>query len=477
MLAVKVFNTLTRQKEDFKPITPGQINMYVCGPTVYNYIHIGNARSVIAFDTIRRYFEYKGYKVNYVSNFTDVDDKMINEAREEHITVPKLADKYIRAYLEDTEALNIEKATLHPRATHEISEIIAFVEDLIKKGYAYEVDGDVYYRAKKFPNYGELSDQNIEQLEEGASEHINDEEQKRKEDPIDFALWKAQKEEDEIAWDSPWGKGRPGWHIECSVMSTKYLGDTIDIHGGGQDLEFPHHENEIAQSEAKTGKKFVNYWLHNGFVTVGKKEEKMSKSLYNFVTVHDLIKTVDPQVLRFFMASVQYRRQINYSEENLAQAKTILDRFKNTLLNINYRLEEDTETKADPKLTEAIANTKVEFEKAMDDDFNVQNALAAIYDLLPIINANAALDNVDKDALSNFKEEFIKWLSIFGIDCEKLIKKEAGADDDKIDALVKERDEARKNKDWARSDEIRDQLKDLGVTIQDTPQGTRWTRE
>lgn len=313
MLAVKVFNTLTRQKEDFKPITPGQINMYVCGPTVYNYIHIGNARSVIAFDTIRRYFEYKGYKVNYVSNFTDVDDKMINEAREEHTTVPKLADKYIRAYLEDTEALNIEKATLHPRATHEISEIIAFVEDLIKKGYAYEVDGDVYYRAKKFPNYGKLSDQNIEQLEEGASEHINDEEQKRKEDPIDFALWKAQKEEDEIAWDSPWGKGRPGWHIECSVMSTKYLGDTIDIHGGGQDLEFPHHENEIAQSEAKTGKKFVNYWLHNGFVTVGKKEEKMSKSLHNFVTVHDLIKTVDPQVLRFFMASVQYRRQINYS--------------------------------------------------------------------------------------------------------------------------------------------------------------------
>ena len=477
MLAVKVFNTLTRQKEDFKPITPGQINMYVCGPTVYNYIHIGNARSVIAFDTIRRYFEYKGYKVNYVSNFTDVDDKMINEAREEHTTVPKLADKYIRAYLEDTEALNIEKATLHPRATHEISEIIAFVEDLIKKGYAYEVDGDVYYRAKKFPNYGELSDQNIEQLEEGASEHINDEEQKRKEDPIDFALWKAQKEEDEIAWDSPWGKGRPGWHIECSVMSTKYLGDTIDIHGGGQDLEFPHHENEIAQSEAKTGKKFVNYWLHNGFVTVGKKEEKMSKSLYNFVTVHDLIKTVDPQVLRFFMASVQYRRQINYSEENLAQAKTILDRFKNTLLNINYCLEEDTETKADPKLTEAIANTKVEFEKAMDDDFNVQNALAAIYDLLPIINANAALDNVDKDALSNFKEEFIKWLSIFGIDCEKLIKKEAGADDDKINALVKERDEVRKNKDWARSDEIRDQLKNLGVTIQDTPQGTRWTRE
>ena len=312
--------------------------MYVCGPTVYNYIHIGNARSSIAFDTIRRYFEYKGYKVKYVSNFTDVDDKMINEARAEGTTVPKLAEKFINAFLEDTTALNIEPATLHPRATHEIKDIINFVKTLIDKGYAYEVDGDVYYRARKFKHYGELSDQNIEQLEEGASEHINDEEQNRKEDPIDFALWKAQKEPDEIAWDSPWGKGRPGWHIECSVMSTKYLGDTIDIHGGGQDLEFPHHENEIAQSEAKTGKKFVNYWLHNGFVTVGKDQEKMSKSLHNFVTVHDILKEVDPQVLRFFMASVQYRRQINYSEENLKQAATILDRFKNTLTNIRKNM-------------------------------------------------------------------------------------------------------------------------------------------
>ena len=288
MLALKVYNTLTRKKEEFKPLVSGQISMYVCGPTVYNYIHIGNARSSIAFDTIRRYFEYKGYKVKYVSNFTDVDDKMINEARAEGTTVPKLAEKFINAFLEDTTALNIEPATLHPRATHEIKDIINFVKTLIDKGYAYEVDGDVYYRARKFKHYGELSDQNIEQLEEGASEHINDEEQNRKEDPIDFALWKAQKEPDEIAWDSPWGKGRPGWHIECSVMSTKYLGDTIDIHGGGQDLEFPHHENEIAQSEAKTGKKFVNYWLHNGFVTVGKDQEKMSKSLHNFVTVHDI---------------------------------------------------------------------------------------------------------------------------------------------------------------------------------------------
>ncbi|WP_446197531.1 cysteine--tRNA ligase [Lactobacillus helveticus] len=473
---MKVYNTLTRKKEEFKPLVPGQISMYVCGPTVYNYIHIGNARSSIAFDTIRRYLEYKGYKVKYVSNFTDVDDKMINEAHAEETTVPKLAEKFINAFLEDTTALNIEPATLHPRATHEIKEIIAFVQTLIDKGYAYESHGDVYYRTKKFKHYGELSDQNIEHLEEGASEHINDEEQNRKEDPIDFALWKAQKEPDEIAWDSPWGKGRPGWHIECSVMSTKYLGDTIDIHGGGQDLEFPHHENEIAQSEAKTGKKFVNYWLHNGFVTVGKDQEKMSKSLHNFVTVHDILKEVDPQVLRFFMASVQYRRQINYSAENLQQAATILDRFKNTLVNINYRLEDDTPSKDSDELAKAIAKTNEKFEVAMDDDFNVQNALTAIYDLLPIVNANANAEKADKKSLKLFKDKLSAWLLVFGIDTEKLCSQSADSNDE-IDQLVKKRDEARKKKDWATSDQIRDQLKEMGITIQDTPQGTRWTRD
>lgn len=451
--------------------------MYVCGPTVYNYIHIGNARSSIAFDTIRRYFEYKGYKVKYVSNFTDVDDKMINEARAEGTTVPKLAEKFINAFLEDTTALNIEPATLHPRATYEIKDIINFVKTLIDKGYAYEVDGDVYYRARKFKHYGELSDQNIEQLEEGASEHINDEEQNRKEDPIDFALWKAQKEPDEIAWDSPWGKGRPGWHIECSVMSTKYLGDTIDIHGGGQDLEFPHHENEIAQSEAKTGKKFVNYWLHNGFVTVGKDQEKMSKSLHNFVTVHDILKEVDPQVLRFFMASVQYRRQINYSEENLKQAATILDRFKNTLTNINYRLEDDTASEAAPDLAKSIEETEQKFVTAMDDDFNVQNALTAIYDLLPAVNANANSEKADKETLTLFEKKLAAWLLVFGVDTEKLCAQNAGSNDDEIEELVKKRDEARANKDWATSDKLRDQLKEMGITIQDTPQGTRWTRD
>lgn len=477
MLAVRVYNTLTRKKEEFKPLVPGHISMYVCGPTVYNYIHIGNARSAIAFDTIRRYFEYKGYDVKYVSNFTDVDDKMINEAKAEKTTVPKLAENFINAFLADTTALNIEPATLHPRATHEINDIITFVKSLIDNGYAYEVDGDVYYRAKKFKHYGQLSDQNIEQLEEGASEHINDTEQSRKEDPIDFALWKAQKEPDEIAWDSPWGKGRPGWHIECSVMSTKYLGDTIDIHGGGQDLEFPHHENEIAQSEAKTGKKFVNYWLHNGFVTVGKDQEKMSKSLHNFVTVHDILREVDPQVLRFFMASVQYRRQINYSAENLAQAATILDRFKNTLTNINYRLADDTASEESVELAQSIMATNEKFEQAMDDDFNVQNALTAIYDLLPVVNANANAAKADKQELQKFKEKLASWLLVFGVDTNKLCVKNAGSNDDEIDALVKKRDEARANKDWATSDQIRDQLKEMGITIQDTPQGTRWTRD
>ncbi|CCI85206.1 cysteine--tRNA ligase [Lactobacillus pasteurii] len=474
---MQVYNTLTRKKEEFKPLVPGKISMYVCGPTVYNYIHIGNARSAIAFDTIRRYFEYRGYEVKYVSNFTDVDDKMINQARQEKITVAQLAKRYIEAYTEDTRALNVEPASLHPRATEEIDSIIDFIQDLIAKGFAYEVDGDVYYRTKKFADYGKLSDQNIAQLEEGASEHVKDEEQQRKEDPIDFALWKAQKQADEIAWDSPWGKGRPGWHIECSVMSTKYLGNTIDIHAGGQDLEFPHHENEIAQSEAKTGQKFVNYWLHNGFVTVGKDQEKMSKSLHNFVTVHDIIQKIDPQILRFFMASVQYRRQINYSEENLSQAANIIDKFKNTLLNVAFRLEDQTESQADSELAAAIEMTEKKFVEAMDDDFNVQNALAAIYDLLPLVNANANAEKSDKSALKQFDHAFKAWIEVFGLDASQLVKQEASDDDAQIDELVKERDLARKNKDWARSDEIRDQLKEMGIIIQDTPQGTRWTRE
>lgn len=471
-MIMKVFNTLTRKKEEFKPLVAGKVSMYVCGPTVYNYIHIGNARSVIAFDTIRRYFEYRGYDVKYVSNFTDVDDKMINEARKEHTTVAELAERYIKAFMEDTEALNIQPATLHPRATHEIKEIIGFVQDLIDKGYAYEVDGDVYYRARKFPNYGQLSDQNIAELEEGASEHINEEEQNKKEDPIDFALWKAQKEDDEIAWNSPWGKGRPGWHIECSVMSTTYLGDTIDIHGGGQDLEFPHHENEIAQSEAKTGKKFVNYWMHNGFVTVGKKQEKMSKSLHNFVTVHDILKQIDPQVLRFYMSSVQYRRPINYSEDGLKQAETVLKRYQNTLRNLEARLQEKTDSLEDSILRDNLTQAKAEFIEAMDDDFNVQNALSVMYDLTSTLNTHLQEDKVDKPALKRAKKILIDWLEIFGVS----FNENQAEDDTDIEKMITERDAARKNKDWAESDRLRDRLQARGIVIEDTPQGTRWHR-
>ncbi|WP_289759815.1 cysteine--tRNA ligase [Lactobacillus taiwanensis] len=469
---MKVFNTLTRKKEEFKPLVAGKVSMYVCGPTVYNYIHIGNARSVIAFDTIRRYFEYRGYDVKYVSNFTDVDDKMINEARKEHTTVAELAERYIKAFMEDTEALNIQPAALHPRATHEIKEIIGFVQDLIDKGYAYEVDGDVYYRARKFPNYGQLSDQNIAELEEGASEHINEEEQNKKEDPIDFALWKAQKEDDEIAWNSPWGKGRPGWHIECSVMSTTYLGDTIDIHGGGQDLEFPHHENEIAQSEAKTGKKFVNYWMHNGFVTVGKKQEKMSKSLHNFVTVHDILKQIDPQVLRFYMSSVQYRRPINYSKDGLKQAETVLKRYQNTLRNLEARLQDETDSLEDSILRDNFTQAKAEFIEAMDDDFNVQNALSVMYDFTSTLNTHLQEDKVDKPALKRAKKILIDWLEIFGVN----FNENQAEDDTDIEKMISERDAARKNKDWAESDRLRDRLQARGIVIEDTPQGTRWHR-
>ena len=470
---MKIYNTLTRQKEDFKPLVAGKVSMYVCGPTVYNYIHIGNARSVIAFDTIRRYLEYKGYDVNYVSNFTDVYDKMINEARKEGITVPELADKFIDAYLEDTKALNIKDADLHPRATHEIKDIINFVQDLIDKGYAYEVDGDVYYRAKKFKKYGQLSDKKIAQLEEGASEHISDTEQNKKEDPTDFALWKAQKQDDEITWDSPWGKGRPGWHIECSVMSTKYLGDTIDIHGGGQDLEFPHHENEIAQSEVKTGKKFVNYWMHNGFVTVGKKQEKMSKSLHNFVTVHDLLKKVDPQVLRFYMSSVQYRHPINYSEDGLMQAKTILDRYQTVLRNLDERLADETESEKSLEFSQTLNQVKENFEKEMDDDFNVQNALSVIYDFVTEINTHLRKDKVDKETLKKAQELLKQWLLIFGVEFTLVDDLD---NEEEISTLVNARNEARKNKDWAKSDELRDKLKEMGIILEDTPQGTRWHR-
>ena len=469
---LKIYNTLTRQKEEFKPLHPGVVNMYVCGPTVYNYIHIGNARSAIAFDTVRRYLEFKGYQVNYVSNFTDVDDKMIKAAHEQGITVPQLADKFIQAFMADTTAVNIEPATKHPRATENIPDIIAFVQTLIEKGYAYESDGDVYYRARKFAHYGQLSGQSIDDLEVGASEHVSADEIGKKEDPMDFALWKAAKP-GEISWDSPWGQGRPGWHIECSVMSTKYLGQTLDIHAGGQDLEFPHHENEIAQSEAATGQLFVRYWMHNGFVTIGKDNEKMSKSLHNFITVHDIIKTVDPQVLRFFMATTQYRRPIQYSEDNLTDAKNNLEHIQTAYDNLTYR-QQDAAAGDDALVTQQLADFTARFTTAMDDDINVQHGIAVVYELVKAANTYAQQAAVKQGALQAYKDKLAQLISIFGI---KLVAHDNHIDDEQIKALIEERNQARKNKDFARSDQIRDELKQQGIILEDTPQGTRYKKE
>ena len=467
---LKIYNTLTRQKEEFTPLTPGVVNMYVCGPTVYNYIHIGNARSVVAFDTVRRYLEFKGYQVNYVSNFTDVDDKMIKAAAEQGITVPELAEKYIAAFMADTTALNVEPATLHPRATENIAGIIEVIEALIKQGYAYEAAGDVYYRARKFAHYGALSGQSLDALEVGASEHVSQDEVDKKEDPLDFALWKAAKP-GEIKWDSPWGAGRPGWHIECSVMSTKYLAKTIDIHAGGQDLAFPHHENEIAQIEPVTGQPFVRYWMHNGFVTIGQDNEKMSKSLHNFVTVHDLLQTVDPQVLRFFMATTQYRRPIQYSEEKLQDAANNLHHLQNTFGNLAYRLK-DAQAGEDAGVAAKTAEFKAAFTAAMDDDINVQNGIAVVYELAKYANVYAQQPTVIKGAVESLQALLQDLVAIFGI---KLAV--ATIADEEIEALIEKRNQARQAKDFALSDQIRDDLKAQGIILEDTPQGTRYRKE
>ncbi|KRN28276.1 cysteine--tRNA ligase [Liquorilactobacillus mali] len=471
---IQLYNTLTNEKEDFTPLSPGQITMYVCGPTVYNYIHIGNARSAIAFDTIRRYFEYRGFHVNYVSNFTDVDDKIIAASKKLKITPREVSDKYIKAFYEDTDALNIKRATLNPRVMDTMDDIINFIQVLIAKGYAYESQGDVYYRARKFANYGQLSGQSIDELEQGASQRLNDDEIQKKEDPLDFALWKAAKK-DEIFWKSPWGNGRPGWHIECSVMATKLLGDTIDIHAGGQDLEFPHHENEIAQSEAKTGKKFANYWLHNGFVTIGEDEEKMSKSLGNFITVHDIVKKVNPQVLRFFMATTQYRRPIKYSQANLEDAAANLKKLQGAYDNAAYRLKDAVDAQINGESKKYLAQQKVDFEAAMDDDFNVQNAITVVYDLAKRLNVYSSETQVVKSTLEEFMSALVEELNIFGVFLN--VHKEADVDVKEIEELIEQRNEARKNHDFEKSDTIRDLLKEKGIILEDTAQGTRWKKD
>lgn len=445
--------------------------MYVCGPTVYNYIHIGNGRSTVSFDTVRRYFEYRGYTVDYLMNFTDVDDKIIRAAKELGTTAPEVAERFINAFNEDTAALNVKPATMNPRVMDHIEDIIAFIAALVEKGYAYPVNGDVYYRTRKFAHYGQLSDQSIDELEVGASQRTG-EEQKIKEDPLDFALWKAAKG-DEIAWESPWGAGRPGWHIECSVMATKHLGETIDIHGGGQDLTFPHHENEIAQSEAKTGKTFANYWMHNGYVTIGEDEEKMSKSLGNFVTVHEMVKKVDPQVLRFFLATTQYRRPIKYSETTLHEAQTNLQKLRTTYENAKFRLNSSHYQASDEEVNAAVLEEFEErFVKEMDDDFNAANGITVVYELAKWLNLASEDPETDLALLAAGLAKFSEWLTIFGIYfvSEELL-------DEEIEQLINERIAARKAKDFARSDQIRDELKEQGIILEDTPQGTRWRRE
>ncbi|QAT43539.1 cysteine--tRNA ligase [Aminipila luticellarii] len=465
---MKIYNTLTRKKEEFVPIDENEIKIYVCGPTVYNYFHIGNARPFVVFDTLRRYLEYKGKNVKFVQNFTDVDDKIINRAKEEGISPGEVSEKYIQEYFKDAAALNVKKASVHPKVTETMDDIIQFVEDLIKKGYAYEVDGDVYYSTRKFKEYGKLSKQNIEDLESGARIEVGE----KKQDPLDFALWKARKSEDEIAWESPWGMGRPGWHIECSAMSKKFLGETIDIHAGGQDLSFPHHENEIAQSEAHNGKPFAHYWMHNGYITID--NEKMSKSKGNFFTVRDILAKYSGEVMRFFLLSGHYRNPINFSDALMEQAKNGLARMQNAKSNLKHLMETGTDTMTDAE-QEAVAGFdqyRQGFIDSMEDDLNTADAITAVFELISFINTTVK-DGASKEFAKKAFDVLIELTGVLGL----LQQEEDDEVDSEIQALVDERQEARKNKNFARADEIRDILKARGIALKDTPQGVQIIKE
>ncbi|WP_096156006.1 MULTISPECIES: cysteine--tRNA ligase [Bacillus] len=465
-MAIQLYNTLTRKKEPFIPLEEGKVKMYVCGPTVYNYIHIGNARPAIAFDTVRRYLEYRGYDVKYISNFTDVDDKLIKAANELGEDVPTIAERFIEAYFEDTAALGCKKADAHPRVTESMDIIIEFIEALIDKDFAYESGGDVYYRTRKFEGYGKLSHQSIDELQLGARIEVGE----KKQDSLDFVLWKAAKE-GEIFWDSPWGKGRPGWHIECSAMAKKYLGDSIDIHAGGQDLAFPHHENEIAQSEAVTGKQFAKYWMHNGYINID--NEKMSKSLGNFVLVHDIIKQHDPQLIRFFMLSVHYRHPINYNEELLQNTKNGLERLSTSYFNLKHRLESSTNLAHNTEdWLEKVASFKQQFIEAMDDDFNTANAISTLFDLAKQANLYLNENVTSESVIYAFIQSFDDFFNVLGI----TMQKEQELLDEEIELLIQQRIDARKNRDFALADKIRDELKERNIILEDTPQGTRWKR-
>ena len=468
---MKIYNTLTRKKEEFVPIEEGKVSMYVCGPTVYNYFHIGNARPFVVFDTMRKYLEYRGYKVKYVQNFTDVDDKIINRAKEEGLTAGEVSEKYIDEYYKDAAALNIKKATVHPKVTETIPDIIKFIQDLIDLGYAYESDGDVYYRARKFEGYGKLSGKNIDDLISGARIAVGE----KKEDPLDFALWKARKEDSEIAWESPWGMGRPGWHIECSTMSKKYLGDTIDIHAGGQDLQFPHHENEIAQSEAHSGKPFAHYWMHNGYINID--GIKMSKSLGNFRTVRDLLGAYDGEVLRFLILSGQYRGPIDFGEEILTQSQNGLNRMRNAKSNLKHLIAtgSGTMTREEKETLAEFDRFREKFIEVMDDDLNTADAISVILELITAVNT-AVKDGASKEFAQKCLDLLMELATILGL-LQQDPEAEVTEVDPEIQALIDERQAARKAKNFARADEIRDQLKAKGITLKDTPQGVQIIRE
>ena len=467
---MKVFNTLTKKKEEFVPLEEGKVRMYVCGPTVYNYIHIGNARPMIVFDTVRRYFEYKGYDVNYVSNFTDVDDKIIKKAIEEQVSAQEISQRYIAECKKDMAGMNVKPATKHPLATEEICGMVEMISELIEKGYAYEKNGTVYFSTRKFKDYGKLSHKNLDDLRSGGRSLLVSGEDE-KEDPLDFVLWKPKKE-GEPFWKSPWSDGRPGWHIECSVMSRKYLGEQIDIHAGGEDLVFPHHENEIAQSEAANGKEFARYWMHNAFLNIDNR--KMSKSLGNFRTVREISEQYDLQVLRFFMLSAHYRSPLNFSAELMEASKNGLERIINATDNLKHLLGAATVEEMSVEEKEAFAKTGAyveEFEKAMDDDFNTADAIAAIFDLVKYANTTATAES-SKEYLQSLLDRIVKLGDVLGL---ILDKKEELLDAD-IEKLIEERQAARKAKDFARADAIRDELLEKGIILKDTREGVQWKK-
>lgn len=464
---MKLYNTLTKKKEKFIPIEEGNVRMYVCGPTVYNYIHIGNARPMIVFDTVRRYFEYKGYQVNYVSNFTDVDDKIIKKANEEGVDASVISERFIGEAKKDMADLNVKPASIHPKATEEIPGMLEMIQELIQKDYAYEKNGTVYFRTRRFNGYGKLSKKNIDDLEAGSRIAVVDE----KEDPMDFVLWKPKKE-GEPAWDSPWGEGRPGWHIECSVMSKRYLGEQIDIHAGGEDLIFPHHENEIAQSEAVNGKDFTKYWLHNGFLNIDNK--KMSKSEGNFFTVREIGEKFSLQVLRFFMLSAHYRSPINFSEELMESSKHGLERILTAveyLRRISDAAHEKEITPEDKEFQKVLKGLKDKFEQAMDDDFNTADAISVIFEIVKATNSYLTADH-SKELIVSSDQLITTLCDVLGI----ITEKEEMILDEEIEKLIQERQDARKSKDFARSDEIRNLLLEKGIVLEDTREGVRWKR-